>query len=64
MRDSKEVFFQSNKDGWLCVWYFPEEECLRVYFNGYEVDSMRITEEKEQSRLQYIIDRDGNRVEV
>ena len=64
MRDSKEIYFHTEKDNWLSVWYFPQEDKIRVYFNGYEVDELSLKEEKEQPRLRYIIDRQGARVEV
>lgn len=64
VRDSKEIFYQQDKDNWLTVWYFPEEQMLRVYFNGYMADEISVAEEEEQPRLKYIIDRQGARVEV
>ena len=64
VRDIKEIFYQQDKDNWLTVWYFPEEQMLRVYFNGYMADEISVAEEEEQPRLKYIIDRQGARVEV
>ena len=64
VRDSKEIFYQQDKDNWLTVWHFPEEQMLRVYFNGYMADEISVAEEEEQPRLKYIIDRQGARVEV
>ena len=64
MKDSKEIFFQTEKENWICVWYFPQEDMLRIYFNGYMVDELSLKEEPKVSRLQYIIDREGNRCEV
>lgn len=46
MTDSKEIFFQTEKDNRLCVWYFPEEEMLRVYFNNHLVDWAYLREQQ------------------